>query len=52
MWSGIVGGVLGLIRVIISLRNSFKLNEQNQKFQKGKAKKDREYRGKEKSITY
>lgn len=44
MLSGIIGGSLGLIGVIISLFFSFKLNKNNQSFQKDLMKKDQEYK--------
>lgn len=44
MLSGIIGGGLGLIGVVISLVFSFKLNKQNQEFQKEMAIKDRKYK--------
>lgn len=50
MWSGIIGGGLGLIGVIISLIFSFKLNKENQQFQKDKIKQDREYQDKDRKY--
>src|SRR5690625_4611304 len=51
MWSGIIGGGLGLIGVIISLIFSFKLNKQNKQFQREKTKQDREYKDRERKYN-